>query len=233
MTVKNVSQGVLLTIVARACDRNEANDAAVFFVGKALDVLSLQLDLPLHLSLFEPRFKRMSGHVKRRVHKDEWLEAFRLGREYEERRPHFSRSIGWYRKGLVSEDPIDRLLGFWSALEGIGTNYFRETDRTRRGVINQICDCFDQIWGSSDQWKVIPEKAAVVNDFCNLRNGIAHGFISVDVETIREIIGKLPLYQELVHTFLVDWESQGGQIENQHESKTSSESLEVPITSDI
>jgi hypothetical protein len=141
------------------------------------------------------------------------LHAFRRGREYDRKRRYFSRSLGWYRKGLNSEDPIDRLLAFWSALEGISSQYFRHSERTKEGIINQICDCFDQLWGNVDNWKVIPGNAKVVNEFYAFRNGIAHGFMNVNVKAIREISARLDLYQTLVHTFLLDWESNGYMIE--------------------
>jgi hypothetical protein len=64
ITIRNTEDGVALTIIARAIDRQNANDAAVYFVGKALDVLSLRLNLPLHLSLFEPKFKKIAGTSK-------------------------------------------------------------------------------------------------------------------------------------------------------------------------
>lgn len=209
VTVRNMSDGVTLTIVAHAYDPQNANDAAVYFVGKALDVLCLRFNLPLHLSLFEPKFKQIAGHVKRRVTKDEWFQAFHLGRQYDRDRPSFSRSLGWYRKGLISEDPIDSLLAYWSALESVCASCFRQSDRTQKGTINQICDCFDQVWGTCDQWKVIPGKPECINQFQEQRNGIAHGFISVDVETIRRISNDLPLYKQLVNAFLVDWETKG------------------------
>lgn len=222
ITVRNVADGVKLTIVARAYDRQNANDAAVYFVGKALDVLCLKLKLPFHLSLFEPKFKQFAGHIKRRVTKDEWLDAFSLGRVYEQDRPYFSRSLSWFRKGLTSDDPIDSLLAFWSALEGIGSKYHRPSDRAQLGTVNQICDCFEQLWGPADDWKVIPGKPDIVNQFNEFRNGIAHGFLDVTIETIRQIATELTRYQELVHAFLSDWEVKGEQFEKPQETPLSS-----------
>ena len=144
------------------------------------------------------------------------MHAFRRGREYDRKRRYFSRSLGWYRKGLNSEDPIDRLLAFWSALEGISSQYFRHSERTKEGIINQICDCFDQLWGNVDNWKVIPGNAKVVNEFYAFRNGIAHGALNLDVDTIRKISSTLELYRSLVYRFLVDWEHTGYTIERQH-----------------
>lgn len=215
-TLSKNSQGVRCVLVARAYDEINANDAAVYFVGQTLDILSLRLNIPLYLNLFRPEYRDVSSHVKRRVTEDEWRDVFRLGREYSLERHYFSRAISWYRKGLVSDDPIDRLIAFWSALEAIGSKYFRDSERTRQGVINQVCDCFDQLWGSVTTWQVIPNQANTINQFHDYRNGLSHGFIRVDVESIREIVQHLPLYQNLVHQFLLDWERNGYQIERQH-----------------
>jgi hypothetical protein len=215
-TLSKNSQGIRCILVARAYDELNANDAAVYFVGQALDMLSLRLNIPLYLNLFRPEYRDLTSHVKRRVTEDEWVDAFRLGREYSLDRHYFSRAISWYRKGLVSDDPIDKLIAFWSALEAIGSRYFRDSERTRQGAINQVCDCFDQIWESSDRWQVIPNEPDVVNQFHRYRNGLSHGFIRVDIEAIRDIVQHLPRYQNLVHQFLLDWERNGYQIERQH-----------------
>lgn len=215
VTLKSAAQGIIATVIARAYDQTGANDAAVYFVGQALDFLCLQMDLPLHLSLFRPEFRPLATHIKRRVEEDEWLNAFQLGREYSMTRPYFSRAMSWYRKGVVSEDPIDKLIGFWSALEGIGATCHEKNDRTAQGIINQICNCFDQVWGSADKWQVIPNQAGVINEFYDLRNGIAHGFRRVDIETIRDLVVKLPVYKEIARAFLLSWENSGDQRERQ------------------
>jgi len=40
-------------------------------------------------------------------------------------------------------------------MEGFGSKSARRNERTHLGAINQICDCFDQLWGTVDNWKVI------------------------------------------------------------------------------
>ncbi len=214
--LSKAGQGIRCVLIARAYNQETANDAAVYFVGQALDVLSLRLDLPLYLSLFGPEFRTMSGHVRRLVQRNEWVEAFRDGRNYSLNRHYLSRAISWYRKGLISEDPIDRVIAYWSALEAIGSKYFRPNERTNPGIINQICDCFDQLWGSSENWHIIPGNPATVNEFHDFRNGFSHGFFRVDIETIRNVARHLPVYQNLVHEFLLEWERNGWAIERSH-----------------
>jgi hypothetical protein len=215
-TLSRNSQGVRCILVARSYDETNANDAAVYFVGQALDVLSLRFNTPLYLNLFHPEFRDSGSHVKRRVSEFQWLQAFEKGREYSLYRHYFSRAISWYRKGLVSDDPIDKVIAFWSALESIGSNYFRESERTSNKVINQVCDCFDQLWGPVESWKVIPNNPKVVNKFHEFRNGFSHGYMRVDIEIIRNVVNQLPVYQDLVHEFLIDWEREGRDIELQH-----------------
>jgi hypothetical protein len=212
--LKRAAQGTQATVVARAATPEEANDAAVYFVGQMLDVLCLRLDLPLYVSLSSPEFRPLSKHVKRRVNIQEWSEAFRLGREYGIERRTFSRALSWYRKGLISEDPIDKLMAFWLSLEVVGVKYTRNNDRTQGNKTkNKILDCFDQLWGTTENWRIIPNEPSWVDKFHEKRNGIAHGYLAVEVETIKEIAFMLPKLQKLAHAFLVDWEQTGLEIE--------------------
>lgn len=207
-TVKLINKhpGVQAEVVARARTPEDANDAAVYFVGQMLDVLCLRLDLPLHVSLSGPEFRLLPTHVKRIVDQREWEAAFRDGREYGLRWAAFSRALSWYRKGLTSENPIDKLIAFWVAIEVVGAKHARKNEKTDMGAINKICDCFDQLWGSVESWKVIPNQAQWVNKFHDMRNEIAHGARRVDVETVREISPALPKLRELAQAFLSDWE---------------------------
>lgn len=227
VTISKADQGCHCKLIARAYTEENANDVTVYFVGQALDVLSLELDLPLYLNLFQPKFRSVSSHVRRVVTEEEWLEAFTRGRDFSINRRHFSRAIGWYRKGLVSDDPIDRLLAFWSALESIGSVYFRPTSRTENRIINQVCDCFDQIWGSVERWLVIPNQPRVVNSFHDFRNGFSHGFKRVDINTVREVSKELPVFQELTHEFLLQWMEDGEQFE---QAKANRENHALDVT---
>jgi hypothetical protein len=213
VTLSRASHGVRCVLKARAYTQENASDAAAYFVGQALDVLSLRFDTPLYLNLFRPEFRQLPDHVRRIVKENEWADAFHFGREYGMNRRVFSRAISWYRKGLVSEDPIDQIIAFWSALEGIGANFHCVTKRNKTGIINQVCDCLQQLWGPPNKWKIIPDNANAINKFHDYRNGFSHGFKPVNVETIREVVADIPQYQKLVHTFLVDWELQGFEIE--------------------
>jgi hypothetical protein len=216
-TIKRITLGASIAVIVRAHDQEEANDAAIYFVGQTLDVLSLRLDLPIHLSLSGSPYRHLESQVRRVVTEEDWSEAFRLGREFGIRRPSLSRAISWFRKGMTSEDPIDKLIAWWNSLEGVGSKFARDTPRTKAGVVNQICDCFDQLWGDVTQWSIIPNEAIWVNRFHNARNSIAHGFIPVDIENVREIAALLPRLKALAHSFLSVWATQGVDPEPGHE----------------
>ena len=206
LKVTKAPQGVKAEVVAKAINQEEANDAAIYFVGQALDVLSLHTRLPLYVGSLRGYHYAGDLHVKKLISEQEWRNSFRLGREYGVNQAVLSRALSWFRKGLISEDPIDKFLAFWSSMECIGAVCARKTEKTSRGAVNQVCDCFDQLWVDVASWKVIPNAAQNVNDFHEIRNGIAHGYTSVDVETVRRISQDLYVIQSLATAFLADWE---------------------------
>jgi hypothetical protein len=205
--LRKTSYGVSVTLIARASSQSQTNSAAIFFVGQMLDLLAHWIDLPLYLGITGTETRIPTSNTRRIVHETEWRNAFERSRMYGQIYPSYSRSLSWYRKGLISEDPIDKYLAFWSALESVGSKHARDNERTRRGSVNQICDCFDQLWESVETWKVIQNNADWVNRFHETRNGISHGYIQVEVETIRQIAEQLPTLKSLVHSFLEDWEN--------------------------
>jgi hypothetical protein len=208
--IRPAKHGVRVELVARAQNQLEANDAAVFFVGQMIDVLSFKLDLPLTVSLQGEQFQSgLSSNVHRIVTKPEFIDTFGVSRNYGLHRGVLIRALGWYRKGISSEDPIDKFIAFWCSLEGFGSVSARRNERTARGSINQICDCFNQVWGDVEDWKVIPNSANMLNELGELRNGISHGFMPVTIETIRDINEKLPVIQRLSYEFLKDWQEIG------------------------
>jgi hypothetical protein len=204
--LRKTSYGVSVSLVAHAYSKDQANSAGIFFVGQMLDLLGLWVDLPLYLGITGTETRIPTSNVRRLIDEVEWRTAFDSSRIYGQQYPAYTRSLSWYRKGLISEDPIDEFLAYWSALESVGSKHARKSEKTKKGVVNQICDCFDQLWQSVEKWKVIPNKAEWVNQFHETRNGIAHGYIQVEVETIREIREQLPALKSLAHAFLVDWE---------------------------
>jgi len=216
--LKNAANGVHLSVIARADNAEEANDVSVFFVGRMLDLLCLGVNIPLYLSLFKPQFRTNEDHVRRIITQYEWQHAFEKSQSYGIERSTFCRALSWYRKGLASEDPIDKLMAFWASLEAICSKYCDANDRTANGIINKICNCFDKVWGDVTRWKVIPNDSQRINTFCEKRNDIAHGTLRiVRVEIIKEISELLPKLKELCYEFLKDWDRLGKAIEDAHD----------------
>ena len=206
--IRRDKNGVLVSVIVRADTRESAHDVGLYFVGRALDVLCLETDLPLHLSLSGPQFRTAADHVRRLITEQCWLDCFEDGRQYGTERSTFCRALSWFRKGHNSENPVDKFLAYWASIEIVGSKYARDNERTRRGVKNKICDCFDQLWQSHENWKVIPNDVNWVNRSCERRDQIAHGTIPlVEMDSIREISESLPKLHDLALEFLREWKS--------------------------
>lgn len=206
---RKAANGLHIEITARGDSPEEAREAAVYFVGQHLDILSLRTGESLHLNPRDYGFKEIASNVRRIIEPDLIDHAIDVLPRWRTSRKAFLRSLSWYRKAKNSEDPVDCFMAYWSALEGVCAKCARPTERTKRGIINQIADCFDQTWGSIESWKIIPNDAIWINEFQQIRNGIAHGFISVDIDQIKAIGKSLRTLEKLTGSFLLDWEING------------------------
>lgn len=212
--IKNIKEGLSVTLDAWAFDREEADHVAIYFISEMLNVLTLRLkDIPLYLHSSNFKIQDSDERIKRVVVKSELLEDFGKGYRYGRERPTFTRALSWYRKGLISEDPIDRLLAFWLSLEVMGT-YAEKNEKTqdkhgRPRTKNQILNCFDQMWGKVDRWEIIPGENKWMDRVHCLRNTIAHGGKAVDVDFIKDVNSCFPRLQKLAHAFLTSWEQKG------------------------
>ena len=126
ITIRQVPAGVRAIVTARASNEKLAFKAAHYFFGKMLDVLALKTRTSLYLSFTEGA-RRNETHTVRRVIKEEefqyaFKEASRLGRKY----PSALKGLGYYRKGLYTEDPIDRYLALWNAIETIASSNYKQ-----------------------------------------------------------------------------------------------------------
>jgi hypothetical protein len=203
VTISRLYNGVRIEVTARASDRDEANEAGLFFVGQTLDLLALRLNLPLTMFLADSQSEIKTVGAKRIVELHDWEDVFRTARDYGLTRPAFSRSISWFRKGLETNNPVDRFMSFWTAIESLASHCARRNDRTRQGIINQVCDCFDQLWGASDNWRVIPGRPEYINRLNGHRNTIAHGAVAIQVDQLKAISLELPTLHNLAHQFLM------------------------------
>ncbi len=209
--------GFRATVEARAIDEQLARRAAVFFLGRALDVLAFRLDLPLFVSLTdqEPRSAASRHETRRRIKPQEIEDAFWAADELEMTQPPFLTSLSWYRKGLYTEDPLDQYKAYWIAIERVASSYYAVVDGaaqkkasrgTRIGIKMRVSACFSALWGPLERWPShVPKESSWVNDTCDVRNDIAHGNKPVTIDTVASVVEKLDTLKRVAHTFLSDW----------------------------
>lgn len=139
ISLSNVSYGLTATVTAFASTSELANKAALLFLGKMLDTLSLKIRQPIFLSFSSESPLRIKPYsVRRIIEKDEWKTAFQESRLLNEEEPTFLRALGWYRKGQYTDDPFDKFLAFWNSIEITATKYHTPTPQTQNGSKNQI-----------------------------------------------------------------------------------------------
>ena len=148
--------GVQITATAYASTLQNARKVTLVFVGYMLDALTLQINLPLYLSYTASLDFRDSYSERRLVTEDEWHEAFREARLLALAEPTFLRGLGWYRKGMYSDDALDSFLAYWNAIEIVATKYHPENEEAKKGSKSQIWECFNLIWGECAGWPNIP-----------------------------------------------------------------------------
>lgn len=203
--------GVQATIPARANDEESAHKAAVLFFGRMLDVLTLIINQPMNLSLSEGHNVSHEKHEVRRLVESHVIEeAFAGAHDMAAKRPSFLRALGWYRKALRGEDPFDKFLAFWNAIETVAGKYYRDIpvinkERAKNSCKSQIREAFKALWGSPNQWPNIPNETQWIDENHRTRIDIAHGVATVDVHTVVEVVTKLKIIEQVAYSFLRDW----------------------------
>ena len=209
--IRRASFGLEATITARAENEELAAKAALFFFGRMLDALILEVDVSLRLTLsnLDSRI-RDDINSRRRIEQLTFETAFNEALQLSRENPVFLRSLGWYRKGLSTSDPFDQFLAYWNSIAIVASKYFAtcpdvDLERAKKGIINQIWPCFLAVWGSNNKWPLIPGNEKWIDDGNELRNLVAHGGASIDVKYVGELSGQLPLLRQVAHRFLTDW----------------------------
>ena len=187
VSIKNNRCGLAVSITAYAPTSDIAYKAALYFLGNMIDVLCFKINLPLYLYYYHVTNRGDEEYVtKRIVDKQLFEDSFRIAREYatDETKSVVLRAFGWYRKGLMSSDPIEKFLSLWNVIESLGAKFHTPTDRTNNGSINKIYQCFLDNFGQENTWE-LPDRW--INDMHNMRNQLAHGGRTIDIHTIEEV----------------------------------------------
>jgi hypothetical protein len=209
--IHSVPSGLRAMVTARAPDEELGYKAAVFFFGRMLDALALAINRPMFLSLTERERPRSGRHDVRRVIETQELEdAFHEAHQLASSKPSFLRGLGWYRKALCADDPFDKFLAFWNAMEIVAGRYYRyvptiDRDRAKKGSKSQIWECFKALWGPNSQWPIIPGQDKWIDESYHTRNDVAHGVSSVDIHKVAVVAGRLGTIERVAYRFLRDW----------------------------
>lgn len=185
--IKNSCCGLTASITAYAPTSEIAYKAALYFFGNMIDILCFKIDLPLYLYYYHVTNRGNEEYTAKRIlDKQLFKDSFRLAREYstDDRKSVVLRALGWYRKGLMSSDPIEKFLSLWNVIESLGAKFHTKTDRTNSGAINQIYQCFLDYIGQQETWD-LPERW--INSMHELRSQLAHGGKTIDIHTIEEV----------------------------------------------
>jgi hypothetical protein len=198
--------GASIDLIARADTQKLARRAALYFVGQALDVLALDIRLPLYLSLLDRQpIRPETFSVRRLIERDEWHLAFESARNLNQNSPSYLRALSWYRKGLYTEDPFDKFLAFWNSIENVASKYHPEGTCEGKGSKCYIWECFKQVWGICDEWPVITGQTKWIDENYDIRKDIAHGIVPVNIRRVETVLEKLETIEEVAYRFLTDW----------------------------
>ena len=162
---KNGNYGITITLTAFATEQIIAKKAALYFCGQALDVLSANVNLPIILTLTDSKsYSPRIENERRRLTVDELHDAFKTARLWVLTEPTFLRAIGWYRKGLYTEDPFDKFLAFYNSIETLCSKYNpNKTACSSRGSKCHIWETFKNIWGECPEWPIISNQTGWID----------------------------------------------------------------------
>lgn len=184
--------GIRATITAYADNVSTAETVAFVYFGRMRDVLSLENDIPIQLHRHEGAFANQEIYKSRRLlNKSDIISAFKMARRLEIEQPMLLRAIGWYSKGKITQNTFDQFLSYWNVIEILSKKFYTETDKAKKGVKNQIYQCFIDFfgevgnWGVSDNW---------IDLMYEKRNQIVHGGEDTTLESINlvsELVSQL------------------------------------------
>jgi hypothetical protein len=203
--IKKHQQGFLIATTVYTANQDRAYKVGLLFIGKMLDILSMKTNLPMYVSFNDYRQLSDRNIVRAVIDENEFRFCFELARQLNLNENKLLRAFSWYRKGLYTEDPFDKFLAFWNSICVVADGYCNNNERTSLGTVNRIWDCFITLWGECPDWEFINGNERWVNDNNEVRNKIAHGGVTVDVQYVENVINQLDTVQNVAYKFLTEW----------------------------
>jgi hypothetical protein len=209
--IAETPSGLRSLLTARAANHDVAYKAAVHFFGHMIDSLTMTINRPMRLSVTQGEKLAIRRHdVRRRIEPREFEAAFKDAHFLGQVSRSFLRSLGWYRKGLTADDPLDKFLAFWNAIEIVASKFYHtvpsiDQERARRGCKNQVWACFEALWGQCDTWPVINGQTKWINESYEIRMDVAHGLAFIDIHKIADVAAQLPSIEQVCYRFLTGW----------------------------
>ena len=216
INISNFYDGLKINIEAIAESEEDAIDAGYYFIGQALNYISYKENLPFDLHKHLSQGQLQKRNARKILTKDDWVEAFQLGREIQMEKANLAISLGWYRKSLNSQDPIDSFLSRWLVIESIckKTKLDERIEREKEEDKNSgnYGDNPLRSQGKGDIFYKIKQKLLTYEiemnfdklyKIKNRRNDIAHGKFAINkIEIIKEIIEMNKDIKEVSHQLL-------------------------------
>ena len=170
--------------------------------------MSYKINLPIILSLKESQNLPLKIQNERRIlTEEELVGAFKNARLWVLTESTFLRALGWYRKGLYTEDAFDKFLAFYNSIEILCSKYNPHEEKCKnKGSKCHIWETFKDIWGECKEWPIIPNQLSWIDKNYETRKDIAHGVASIDVNVVEEILEKIEIIQQVTFKLIVDRE---------------------------
>lgn len=205
--INSSEYGFNAIVSAFAPNSELAESAAILWFGRMLDFLCLKLNLPLQIDFSESSLEmKNQTKVRRRIDHTDFANAFRESRILSISETVFSRGLSWFRKGKYSQDPFDKYLAFWNSIETIASYYNKKKDVCKgKGTICHTWECFKHVWGECEDWEFIGGQKDWIDESNRTRVSIAHGTIPIEIDSIQQIVSKIPEVEKVAHKFLNDY----------------------------
>jgi hypothetical protein len=107
---------------------------------------------------------------------------------------------------LHTEDPFDKFLAFWNAIEIVTSKYHPQIPEGRpKGSKSQAWESFKTLWGECQDWPIIQGQTNWIDENYEMRKTIAHGTQPIDIETVRAVAEKIDTIGQIANKFLLEW----------------------------